>query len=200
VGLVEQTEPTEYFLLRASEDANSLYRITATDDDSYSDPILTIYDLEGPITSTEYQTTSEVDPLVTVPDQIYVVVVSYNPAGRGAPYEIAVTPSEVELLQDGIPQSGELDYQHYTGQHYFHAETGDLILLTVTATGGTITPALEVQSTDFDYVIFSSEGKSIRAVSIQFEVPASTIYGITVHDSSYEAGEGSYEVTVEWLD
>jgi hypothetical protein len=200
VGLVDETLPAEYFLVRAPDDESRLYRVSVTDDESYSDPILSVYDLEGFISSTEYQTNSFIDPLVTMPDQTYVIVVSYNPSSRGAPYELSLTASEIALLQDGESQSGSIDYQHYTGQHYFHAESGDHIRLTITTTGGDIAPAIEVKSADFDYAIFTSEGKSLLETSVSFEIPASTVYGITVHDSSYEGGEGEYEVLVEWLD
>lgn len=197
VGQVDQSQPAEYFLLQAADDTESLYRITASDDESYSNPILTVYDMDGLITSTEYQTESVIDPLVASPGHVYVIVVSANTSSRGTPYELTLAPSEVDLLRDGAAQSGSLDYQHYTRQHYFHAEAGQNIRLTVTTTGGTIAPAIEVQSTDFDYVIFSSEGKGLHETTVQFEVPASTVYGITIHDTSYETSEGTYEVMVE---
>jgi len=199
VGTVNSTHLADYFRLEMSEvPPDMLYRLAVTDDESYTDPVLSVYGPNGFITSTEYGSIGVIDPLVLAAGNTYVIVVSWNTLGNGGDYQLELSGSQVTLLENGVTQSGELDYEIYSQSHYFRGQAGTNARITVTIDAGNIAPAFEVNSIDYEYYLFSSDGGYMTATTTVISLPATSLYVITVRDGSYMGDNGSYTITVEW--
>ena len=197
LGLVNPEQPTNFFTLESvSNIQDILWRLEARDDDTYTDPVLTVYDSAGMVASTEYSETGTLDPLVPGPGETYVVVVSWNPSSAGGQYELALGNSEIALLEPDMPQTGTLDYASIRQYHYFRGTAGQTVRLTVTVTRGDIIPMLYVTS-NMD-MLFSNEGSALRELSIVLKLPVDTVYMIEIADSALTADSGDYTILLEY--
>ena len=199
-GVVDSTHVSDYFLLRGEAGAtNTLLRLDVTTDDQLAPPFIAFYGSSGLITSTEFEDVrgSRIEPVVALPDQSFVVAVSWNSSGSGGPYELALNFSELALLDENAPQTGTLDFETFSNRHYFQGEADQIVRITVT-TEDTIAPALDVFSNDRQYFLFSSEGEYTREVTATIQLPADGLYGIEVRDGSYGSNEATYTITVDF--
>ena len=199
IGVVEAAHPVDFFRLpMPPEDTRWLLRVEVKDDDLHNDPYLSLYGPMGFVTSTEYQESTALDPIAPAPGEVYVVAVSWNENSPGGPYEINLAESAVKLLQDGVPQEGTLDYETYAQQHFFRAQAGHRIMISV-RTEDDIAPLLEITSADSMTYVFSSDGETVRELSVVVDIPISTVYVVTVRDGSYTGETGTYQVTLNWV-
>jgi hypothetical protein len=195
VGVVDSAHPTDYFLLATGE-VGTLWRLTVQDDQSGSDPYLALYGASGLLLSTEFQGGGSIDPVVSLPGETYVAVVSWNPYSPGGPYQLELEASDAELLDSGIPQSGTLDYNVINRQHYFRGEEGQAVRLSVEVAGDVVL-ALEVTTLDGNHVLFSNSGESVRAITVTLDIPQTAVYTVEVWDGSFMGENGSYTVSLE---
>lgn len=195
VGVVNASNASEFFLVQP--DSGPLMRLAVTDDDPTADPFLALYGPDGLIASTEFEETQTgaIDPIFTLPGEVYVVVVSWNVNTSGGPYELALGPSEISLMEMGVPQTGALDYETILQRHYFRGEAGQAVRVTVT-TDDPIVPALEITTLGEGTWLFASEGAAMRETSVVLTISASGLYAVGVHDSSYSGESGTYTITV----
>jgi hypothetical protein len=200
VGVVNAEHPSDYFLIDTGADpASEIWKIKITDDDPVYDAYMALYGPSGYVTGTESAIdTSALDPIVPFAGQSYVVTISWNPNSTGGPYEVSLSPSEMELLQDGVIQEGALDYDNYSRQHYFRGEEGDTIRVTAKIDGD-IALGMSISSADYSHSLYSSEGENAQEVSILVTLPVSTVYLVEIHDGSYMGNSGSYSVQVDWV-
>ncbi|MBN1202668.1 MAG: hypothetical protein JXJ20_12520 [Anaerolineae bacterium] len=198
-GIVDSTHPSDYFLLAAPADGDTLLRLDVHSDQPTGDPILALYNAAGYVSGTEEQGKAAIDPFVPVPDDIYAIVVSWNPDTRGGPYELRVSQSGVELLQDGVPQTGALNYDEAPAYHYFRGETDQQVRLTVRVIEGDISPRLLVETADHDLALFTSDCHMTLETSIVLNLPRSAVYAIEVQDGLPTDNPGTYEISLEWM-
>ncbi len=199
IGVVGAAHSTDFFRLPVPpEDTRWLLRVAASDDDLYNDPYLALYGPMGFVASTEYQDSSVLDPIAPIPGEVYVVAVSWNSNSAGGPYEITLGESTVELLQDGIPQTRTLDYENYMQQHFFRAQEGHRVRVTVRSDDN-IAPVLEITSADAVTYLFSSDGETVRELSVVVDIPISTVYIVSVRDGSYMGETGAYTLQLDWV-
>jgi hypothetical protein len=198
VGTVNSAHPSDYFLLGAEPTGGDmLVRLHITDDDPYADPYLSVYGPSGFVIGTEIQTdTATIDPIVLLPGQTYAVAVSWNSSGAGGAYELLLDQSGMELLQEGVAQSGSLTYDTYSQRHYFRGEEGETVRITVRVEGE-IAPALQIATLDFNTYLFTNEGEHMREVTAVVTIPTAAIYVVDIHDGSYSGGNGSYTIRLE---
>lgn len=200
VGVLDASHPNDYFLLPAGLAGGDLLRLEIADEDASSDPFLTVYGPDGYVTGTELQEdTSRLDPLVPLPGEDYVIVVSWHSDSAGGPYELLLATSQIALLADGVAQSARLNYATYMQRHYFQATQGDTLHIQVTAEGD-ISPALEIVSMDLNTYLFSGEGATVRGLALTLRVPLTAVYVIEMRNASLEGGSGTYTVQIDWLD
>lgn len=198
VGMVDAEHPVDYFRLAIGpDDEMALVSLTVSDDEASTDPYITVYGGAGYIASTEYEESDTVDPIALLPGQSYVAVIAWNPYSSGGPYELTLTPSEIGILEDGVPQTGAMDYDTYTQQHFFVAEANDIVRVTVTAEGD-ISPALDIYSADFSQFVFSTDGEHVQTIEATLIIPDDGVYIVEVFDGSFSGDEGTYELTVTW--
>jgi hypothetical protein len=127
-GVLDSGHTTDYFLLPAVA-GDALWQLSVSDDQANTDPYLALYGPSGLLTSTEYDGGSRIDPVVALPDQTYVAVVSWNPGSTGGPYQLDLSLSTVDLLNNGVPQTGTLSYDVLHQRHYFRGEAGQSVRL-----------------------------------------------------------------------
>ncbi|MCD4685393.1 MAG: hypothetical protein K8S97_05615 [Anaerolineae bacterium] len=198
VGLVNADQPMEYFRMTVPPDQEMmLVRLTIEDDNASASPYITVYSGSGLIANTEYSEADTIDPIALLPGESYVVVITWNTYGSGGPYELTMTLSEIGVLEDGVTQNGTLDYNNYNKQHFFVADEGDVIHITITVDGD-IAPALEVVSADHSRYVFSNNGEFVRALDVTLEIPDDGVYIVEVYDGSFMGDDGSYDLTVTW--
>lgn len=199
VGTVSAEHPTSVFrLVPAPDSASPLVRLSVTDDNPYADPFIAIYGESGFIAGTEENAPPALDPVALIPDQIAVAVVAWNPDSPGGMYEVALEPSAIALIAHGVPQRGSLDYNTLTQQHYFVAQGGDVVRVTV-AVEGDIAPAIEVLSADFAVLLFTNSGEYVREVTAEVTVAQSGIYVVSVTNGAYRGASGTYTLRLDWL-
>ena len=199
VGVVNSSQPNNYFLFVADPDAaGDLLRVDVQDDLRYSDPHLSIYGPDDLIISTEYQRGATLDPFVPDSGAAYVIVVSWNSEGTGGPYELTLTPSKVELLADGEPQSGVLGGDTHAQWHYLRAARGDQVRVTVRAEADVIAPALEITTLDRTQTLYINEGDATRAISVLLAMPADGVYAVRVGDALFQDTTASYTLLAAW--
>jgi hypothetical protein len=138
--------------------------------------------------------------VVLDPGADYVAVVSWNANASGGAYQLQLGPSEVELLQDGIVQSGTLDFETFQSRHYFRGEAGQAVRITVGAHAANFSPAVGITTTEYVEYLFSSEADGIYETSVALVLPANTVYVIEITAGDYDMTDGSYTVQVDWLD
>lgn len=198
VGTVSAEHPSEMFrLVSAPDRASPLARLSVSDDNPYADPFIAIYGESGFIAGTEETAASALDPVALIPDQITVAVVAWNPDSPGGAYEVTLEPSAIGLFADGVPQRGSLDYNTFTQQHYFVAQSGDVVRVTI-AVEGDIAPAIEVLSADFAVLLFTNSGEHVREVTAEITVPQSGIYVVSVTDGAFRGESGTYTLRLDW--
>ncbi len=200
VGVVNDAHPSDYFLIDTGTDpASEIWRIKITDDDPVYDAFLALYGPNGYIIGTESALdTSTLDPIVPLAGQSYVVAVSWNANTTGGPYQITLSPSEMDLLQDGVAQEGSINYDNYSRQHYFRGEEGDQIRVTASVSGD-ISLGMSISSADYMHSLYTSEGEATQEVTLLLTLPASTVYVIELHDGSYMGSSGDYSVQIDWV-
>ncbi|MBN1681693.1 MAG: PPC domain-containing protein [Anaerolineae bacterium] len=198
VGVLNSMHTSEYFLLSPDLVANTPYRVAVSDDDRFSDPILSLHSVSGWVTSSDNQDISVIDPFVPAPGDSTIVAVTWNPASVGGRYELVVSESTIELLGDGIPQTGTLDYEVIRRRHYFQAQAGDVIRLDITKTGGDISPVMDVRTIDYDFYLLSTRGATLYDASLRVRIPRTTMYVIEVADQSQQTNTGGYTLTLTW--
>jgi hypothetical protein len=194
-GVLDSGHTTDYFLLPPSA-ADTLWRLSISDDQANTDPYLTLYGPSGLLISTEYDGGSSIDPVVTLPGQTYMVVVSWNSGSSGGPYRLDLNPSDVGLLNNRVPQTGALSYDVTHQRHYFRGEAGQTIRLTVSVDGD-ISLSLNVASQDNLITLFSNTGDAARALTVTLNITQSGVYAVEVWDSSYGGGSGSYTISLD---
>jgi hypothetical protein len=200
VGMVNVDHPVEYFRLAVAPDQDmALVQLTVSDDEATTNPYITVYGGAGLIASTEYEESATVDPIALLPGQSYVAVIAWNPYSNGGPYELTLAPSEIGIIEDGVPQTGAMDYDTYTQQHFFVAEAGDLVHVVITAEGD-ISPALDVYSADHSQFVFSADGEHVRSLEATLEIPDDGVYIVEIFDGSFAGQAGTYELTITWQD
>jgi hypothetical protein len=195
IGVVDSVHPTDYFLLATGE-AGTLWRLDVSDDQSGSDPYLALYGSSGLLLSTEFEGGGSIDPVVSLPGETYVAVVSWNPYSPGGPYQLELHASDAELLDTGITQSGTLDYTVISQQHYFRGEEGQAVRLSVEVEGD-VALALDVTTLDGSLTLFSSSGEMSRAITVTLDIPQTAVYAVEIWDGSYMGENGSYTVSLE---
>lgn len=199
VGTVSAEHPSDMFrLMPAPDRASPLVRLSVTDDNPYADPFIALYSESGFIAGTEENPVPALDPVALIPDQITLVVVAWNPDSPGGAYEVALERSAIGLIVDGVLQRGSLDYSTFTQQHYFVAQGGDVVRVTV-AVEGDITPAIEILSADFAMLLFTNSGEYVREVTAEVTVPQPGIYVVSVTDGAYRGESGTYMLRLDWL-
>jgi hypothetical protein len=194
-GVLDSRHPTDYFLLPVSA-ADTLWRLSVSDDDASTDPYLALYGPSGLVISTEYDGGSSLDPVVTLPDRTYIAVVSWNPGSSGGPYQLDLNPSEVDLLNSGVPQTGTLNYDLTRHRHYFRGEAGQTVRLTASVDGD-ISLSLNVMSQDSVVTLFSNTGDALRTLTVTLDITQSGVYTVEVWDGSYGGSSGSYTLSFE---
>lgn len=194
-GVLNSGQTTDYFLLAPSE-ADALWQLAVTDDQLNTDPYLALYGPTGLITSTEYEGGSSIDPIVILPDESYIAVVSWNPSSTGGPYQLDLNASSVELLNDGIPQTGTIDYDVYHQRHYFRGEAGQSVRLTASVEGD-IVLSLNVTTQDNMLTLFSNTGEAPLALTVTLNITKTAVYMVDIWDGSYSGGSGSYTISFE---
>jgi hypothetical protein len=199
VGQLDSGNPGDYFRVVPGDTVDELFRLSVNDDERYSAPVLSLYDMNGLVASTEETYSSELDPLILDSGATYAVVINWDPTTRGGPYELAFMPSSIALLNDGTPQTGELTYDMPQQAHYFQAENGQQVRLTLTTTSGEIAPAIDVHTIDYSFYLFSSMGETMRETSVVMAVPRGAIYMVEVWDDLDGGEGGSYTVTLDLL-
>lgn len=199
IGVVNAAHPSDYFLVDTGTDpAHEIWKLEIIDDDPVYDAIMAFYGPNGYIASTESSgDTGILDPIVPFAGQNYVVTISWNSGSTGGPYEIELSPSEMELLQDGIPQEGSLDYDYYSREHYFRGEEGDTVQITARVEGD-ITLGMDISSADYAHSLYFGEGEAAQEATVLLTLPASAVYVIEVHDGSYMGNSGTYSVQIDW--
>jgi hypothetical protein len=195
VGVVDSAHPTDYFLLAPAE-AGTLWQLSVSDDESNTDPFLALYGSSGLLTSTEYDGSSSIDPIISLPGETYVAVVSWNANSSGGPYQLDLRESGTDLLNSGVPQSGTLDYDVYSRRHYFRGEEGQAVRLSMAADGD-ITLAVNITTQDGSTVLFSSSGAASREITVTLDIPQTAVYVVEIADGSYMGGSGSYTISLE---
>lgn len=198
IGVVDSAHTTNYFLLDVRE-GDTLWRLEVIDDQSNTDPYLALYGSSGLITSTEFDGGNRIDPIVPVDGEAYVAVVSWNIDSPGGPYQLELNESDLELLDSDTPQAGSIDYSVTRQRHYFQGEAGQVVGLSVEATGN-IVIALEVSTLNGANVLFSSSGESPRGVAVMLELPQTTIYVVDVWDGMYSGESGAYTISLEQVE
>ncbi|MBI5961240.1 MAG: hypothetical protein HY866_21055 [Chloroflexi bacterium] len=199
VGALNAAHTNDYFLLSGDPDQpDAIWSLGITGDNPYALPYLSLYGPGGYISGTETAEDYEhLDPIVTFPEQAYVVVVSMNAGGGEGSYELRLTPSEADVLADGVVQEGELDEDTYSQQHYFRGQEGDRVRVTVEA-DGEISPGLYISSADRSVILFSNDGEFTERMTILIELPSSGVYLLEVIDGSYQGNRGSYTLRLDW--
>lgn len=200
VGVVNAERPTNYFLLdTTTSDDVIMWRVEISDDQLYSDPHLSILGPNGLISSNEMQfDTSYLDPVVPLPGQPQLIMVSWNEADSGGPYEIVIHSSELELLNAISTQTGSFDYESSTQSHYFQAEADQQVRITV-RTDDDISPAIEVTSLDYSAYLIYTDSVYIRDFSVTLDIPETTLYVVEVHNGTYDR-TGTYTIEFEVID
>ena len=196
-GVLGSGHTTDYFLLPSSA-TNALWRLSVSDDQLDTHPYLALYGPSGLLTSTEYEGGSRIDPVVTLPDQTYIVVVSWNPGSPGGPYQLDLNTSTIDLLNNGVPQTGALSYDVFHQRYYFRGEGGESVRLTASVEGD-ITLGLNVTTQDGTVTLFSNTGEATRALTVTLDITQSGVYAVEVWDSSYMGGSGSYTISFETI-
>lgn len=199
IGTISIEHPNDYFLLAGDPDQpDAIWSLAISGDDPYALPYLSLYGPGGYITGTEYlEDLSRLDPVVTFPDQTYVVVVSINVSGASESYVLQLAASEADVLADGEAVDGTLSPDIYSQQHYFRGDEGDQVRITVDADGD-ISPGVFVSTADRSRILFSSEGEYTERVITLVNLPASGVYIVEVLNGSYEGGSGSYTLRLDW--
>jgi hypothetical protein len=195
VGVVDNTHPNDFFLLVAdqeSTDPEPLLSLSVTDDQRYDDPHLSLYGPSGFITSTEYEDTGIIEPLVPDPGATYVIVVSWNSASTGGAYQLSLNPSAIQLLPIGTPQLSTIDFEHPTQTHYLLGTTGQSWRITVSS--DYFPPAMKVYSSDNAQTLFTSEGTAMNEISVLLTLDRNTVYIIEISDGSYQGDSGDYTI------
>lgn len=202
-GTLSTEHPADYFALNVPPgDTVSLVRLAISDDNPYADPLLSVYNTGGFVAGIEQGIEGQravLDPVALVPGETYLAVVAWNPGPRDYAYELTLTPSALSLLEDGVPQSGSLDYNTFSRRHYFIAQQDDTLRVTISVTGA-IAPALTITSAAFDAFLFANEGEHVRELDARITVPVSGIYIVEVSDGSFQGESGSYRLQVDWID
>ncbi len=194
-GVLNSGQTTDYFLLAPST-ADTLWQLAVTDDQLNADPYLALYGPTGLITSTEYEGGSSIDPIVILPDESYIAVVSWNPSSTGGPYQLDLNASAVDLLNDGVPQTGTIDYDVYHQRHYFRGEEGQSVRLTASVEGD-IVLSLNVTTQDNMVTLFSNTGEAPLALTVTLNITKTAVYMVDIWDGSYSGGSGSYTISFE---
>lgn len=196
VGSVNSDTPANHFLLTTDAESETLFRLRVTDDERYANPIVSLYSLTGLLATSEGMEDSLIDPLLIAPNTPYAVIVDWDSTSRGGPYELWLDASTTVLLEDGIEQTGELTYTQYAQQHYFQAETGETLRLTLRVTEGNIVPMLDIYTSDYSLYLFSAIGETMREVSVVIHMPSSGIFVVEISDDILEGESGSYSVVL----
>ncbi len=204
VGTLDAEHPADYFALDVPPgDTVTLVRLEISDDNPYAAPLLSVYNTTGFVAGIEPGMAAEapravLDPVALAPGETYVVVVAWNAQQNGGDYVLSRSPSALTLMEDGVPQSGNLDYNTFSRRHYFIAQQGDTVRVTI-GVEGAITPALTITSAAFDAFLFANEGEHVRELDALITVPESGVYIVEVSDGSFAGGTGSYRLQLDWL-
>jgi hypothetical protein len=193
VGVVEADHTTDYFILDVG-DSDTLWRLEISDDQSYSDPYLAVYGAGGLLNTTESSGGGVIEPIVAVPGERYVAVVSWNVDSVGGPYELELVESDVTLL-GATPQSETLDYDVTEQEHYFRGEADQTVRLSA-AVEGDVTLALEISSIG-GTILFSASGEATTELTAALVLPETGVYRVRVWDGSYMGGTGTYTISLE---
>lgn len=194
IGVVNSTHPTDYFLL-ATGDTDQLWRLVVSDDQSDSDPILSLYGTSGLLFTTEAAGGSRIDPVVSLDGETYTAVVSWNPYSPGGPYQLDLDASDIELLGGGLSQTGTLDASVTECLHYFRAEKGQIVRLSASVEGE-IVLALEVMTLNGSRFLFSNSGETLRALTVTLDIPETGVYIARLWDGAYLGRQGSYTISL----
>ncbi len=197
-GLVNAETPYDYYLIAGLDSSEQLLRLTIHDDNPSGDPFLSLYGPNGLITTTEFleEDTSGIDPIVTEDGILYTVIVSWNGATISTPYELVLESSTIDLLEDGNPQSGWLDYDTTSQRHFFRADAGQQVSIRVT-TEDAIAPSFTVSTLDRTTVLFRGEGTYARDIQVTLAVPNTVMYMVEVSDGAFSGETGQYEIALE---
>lgn len=193
-GVIDASHQTDFYQLPAVA-PGELLRVVARQDSDRVLPWLDLYGPNGLITSTEYNGGDSLDPIISQAGELYIVGVSWDGYSSGGPYEVSLESSEIVLLTPGASQTVQLDYDNYTGSHFFEAEAGQVFQLTARIDGG-LSLAMDVMTTDRVTYVFSASGGQTRALAVEFEIPETGMYMIEVRDGSYSSGTGTYTITL----
>ena len=197
VGHVTAAAPTEYFSLNVTGTEDRLLRLQVSDDDLYYDPYLSFYGPNGLLASSETgYDTSALDPIAVHAGESYTVAVGWNSNSAGGAYQLLLTESTVSLLEPGTVQTGSLSYDTETQSHFFRAQSGQNIRVTVRTTDE-IPLGLSLQTTDGMTSLFYSYGDSAHEISIVVMIPQDTVYRIDVSDTMYSGIEGTYTIETD---
>jgi hypothetical protein len=192
VGVVDQSHPSDYFVLDTAE--NSLLRVEAADNERYSDPNLSLFNQTGYVLGTDRQESAVIDPVAAQSDDLYVVEVSWNRDGVGGSYELSLLPSSVMMLDSDIPLDGTIDDEDEVKSYYFSGLADETI--TVTVVGITpLIPGITITTIDTSQTLFSNIGTAAIHVSATVVLPASSVYRIEVN--SLNAASGSFQLLLE---
>jgi hypothetical protein len=194
-GVLDSSHTTDYFLLPAVA-VDTLWQLSVSDDQPNTEPYLALYGPSGLLTSTEYDGGNSIDPVVALPDQTYVAVASWNSGSTGGPYQLDLNLSAVDLLNNGVPQTGTLSYDVLHQRHYFRGEAGQSVRLTASVEGD-IALSLNVTTQDNYVTLFSNMGEAPRALTVTLDIAQSGVYMVEVWDGSYMGGSGSYTISFE---
>ena len=197
-GAVSAGHPNDHFLIGVlARQGETMLRLSVRDDDPAGDPFLTVYGPDGPLASTESAaTTDALDPIVIEGDSPYVVIVSWNGKTPGGAYELVLDRSQVTLMAAGQPVAGLLTGDESGQRHYFYAEAGSTVTLTLT-TEAAIAPALSVIMLDGATALFSSEGAGTRSLSVTLAIPTTGVYLVEVRNGAQSGQTGAYTLTLE---
>ncbi|NLX09789.1 MAG: hypothetical protein GXY36_09055 [Chloroflexi bacterium] len=194
-GRVNSAHRHDFYLWRSDAPDGRLHRLSAMPTGSALDsPTLDIYGPDGYIAGAGSQAGGVLDPIITMPGELYLIVVGWDPLGPGGPYELRLEESAVALLEDGLTQIGRLDANQIAQRHLFQANAGETVRLTIAVTRGDLTPVLTVRHTVSDQALFTSQSQSVTTLSVTLVIPESGLYAADIRD---DAGlhAGAYTIT-----
>lgn len=196
-GTVHAGHPHDHFLIGAlARQQETLLRLSVRDDDPAGDPLLTVYGQDGPLASTESAAvTGALDPIVIEGESPYVVIVSWNGKTPGGHYELLLERSQITLMAPGQPAAGLLTGDEGSQRHYFYAEAGSVVTLTLISEAA-IAPALSVSTLDGATILFTSEGAGTRSLSVTLAIPATGVYLAEVRDGAQPGETGTYSLVL----
>lgn len=188
------------YLRYDSPDAAQWRFIVEPLDTSAQVPLITLYSLEGEIlSSSAYRRSGLIDPFMSQADELYIMglhllYADYPLESSSRPFSVLLNPSEINFLADQDRQRGTISAEQAFPEHYFLAQAGDTVQISLRPLNENISPSMVVTGGVDDSILFSGNSAHTQHLSLSLSIPSDGLYVIRINDGAYSPNGGDYEL------